>query len=68
MFDHIFGNTFDLNHDGKTDELERMIEYHVVMNEARQLQEYEKAADTVSYEEPLSLLSDDSTELSHGGF
>ena len=51
MFDHIFGNTFDLNFDGKTDELERMIEYQLVMNEVRQSKCSEKSKDEISFDE-----------------
>ena len=52
MFDHIFGNTFDLNFDGKTDEFERMIEYQLVMNEVRQSKCSEKSMNEISFDEP----------------
>ena len=68
MFDHIFGNTFDLNHDGKTDVFERMAEYHVIMNDVRQAQGIEKEMDEMSFDELYQLAADTGIDPSLSGF
>ena len=68
MFDHIFGNTFDLNNDGKTDDFERMMEYHAIMNDVRQAQGIEKSMDEMSFGELNQLASDTGIDPSLSGF
>lgn len=68
MYDHIFGNTFDLNHDGKTDDFERMVEYHAIMNDVRQAQGIEKSMDEMDFDELNQLAADTGIDPSFSGF
>lgn len=68
MFDHIFGNTFDFNKDGKMDSLERRAEYYAIMDEVRQLKGIEKPINEMSFDELNQLAADTGIDPSLSGF
>ena len=68
MFEHIFGNTFDLNHDGKKDSFERRAEYYAIMDEVRHSKGIEKPLSEMSLDELNQLAADTGIDPSLSGF
>lgn len=68
MYDRIFGNAFDFNHDGEMDSFERMAEYHAIMNEVMISEGKGTSLDDLSFDELNEIASMTGIDPSISGF
>lgn len=68
MFDHIFGDAFDFNHDGKMDGFEQSAKYYAIMDEVRQSQGIDTPLSEMSLDQLNQLASDTGIDPSISGF
>lgn len=68
MFRRIFGDTFDFNHDGQMDSLEKRAEYMAVLDEVRQEEGIDKPLSEMNFDELCELSAKSGFDPGESGF